>query len=146
MYKFRTLLLIVLLGCCNLTLQAQEFSKEQLKRWKQHPDWISMMDDSTANYFTVVTAFNTFWEHHEMPVEEDQILRGSRDEKETRGFLRKLFKGSEKKEREMRHRYAFAVKKYRHWLIMVEPYVQPDGTILSKTQQLELWKMQRTAN
>ena len=146
MPKFRITLLSVFLICFAISVQAQEFSKEQLKRWKLNADWIAMMDDSTANYFEVVTAFNTFWEHHEMPVEEDQILRGSKDEKESRGFLRKLFKGNEKKEREMRHRYAFAVKKYRHWLIMVEPYVQQDGTILSKTQQLELWKSQRTNN
>lgn len=143
MPKFRITLLSVFLICFSISVQAQEFSKEQLKRWKLNADWIALMDDSTANYFAVVTAFNTFWEHHEMPVEEDQILRGSKDEKETRGFLRKLFRGSEKKEREMRHRYAFAVKKYRHWLILVEPYVQPDGTILTKMQQLDLWKTQR---
>ena len=143
MPKFRITLLSVFLICFSISVQAQEFSKEQLKRWKLNADWIALMDDSTANYFAVVTAFNTFWEHHEMPVEEDQILRGSKDEKETRGFLRKLFRGSEKKEREMRHRYAFAVKKYRHWLILVEPYVQPDGTILTKMQQHDLWKTQR---
>jgi hypothetical protein len=124
-------------------LNAQQFSESQLKIWKESPEWIAMMDQPDANYFAVVAAFDAFWSEHELPVEEDQVLGASREKKEEGSFIKRLFRGKEKKERAMRHRYAFQVKKYRHWVITVEPYVQDDGSIMSKEKQLELWKNQR---
>lgn len=133
-------------------LSAQDFSDKQLKQWASEPVWITMMDDPNANYFETVAAFETFWKYHELPVEEDQILGAPREEigkvespceKRKRIRKEKRMAKEEKEEAVIRHQYAFAVKKYRHWKILVEPYVQPDGKILSKEEQLLLHQQQR---
>jgi hypothetical protein len=36
------------------------------------------------------------------------------------------------------------IMRYNAFLADNYPYVQPDGSILSKQQQLEIWKAQRT--
>jgi len=133
-------------------VNAQNFTDQQLKQWSKEPVWIQMIDDPNANYFETVAAYEAFWKNREMPVEEDQILRMKREDrdkvesrKEKRQRERKE-KRMEKEEREdelMRHKYAFAVKKYNHWKLTVEPYVQSDGRILSKEEQLKLHLDQR---
>lgn len=136
--------------CYNVS--AQEFSEKQIRQWTKDPVWIQMMDDPNANYFETVAAFETFWKNRELPVEEDQILSMKREDrdkiesrKEKRRRLReeKRMAKEEKEEAEIRHKYAFAVKKYNHWKLTVEPYVQPDGRILSKEEQLKLHDQQR---
>ena len=153
MYKkiiFQVSLLFSLL-VCKYTY-AQEFSEKQIKQWEKNPDWITMMEDENANYFETIAAYEAFWKNHEMPVEEDQILRAPRDQKEkveSRSEIRKRKREERKMEKEeqeeavLRHKYAFAVKKFKHWKITVEPYVQPDGRILSKAEQLKLHEQQR---
>jgi hypothetical protein len=130
----------------------QDFSSRQLREWSRNPVWVGMMDDPTANYFEVVAAYEAFWKDREMPVEEDQILRVPREKRDHEYTRRELHQRArkerkmEKEEREaaiIRHQFTFDVKRYKHWKLTVEPYVQPDGRILSKEEQLELHKTQR---
>ncbi len=133
-------------------LVAQEFSEKQLREWSKNPAWIEMMDDPNANYFETVAAFDAFWKDRELPTEEDQILGASREDREhveTASERRKRKRAEKKMDKEekeaavIRHKYAFAVKKYKHWKIVVDPYVQPDGRILTKEEQLKLHEQQR---
>lgn len=130
----------------------QDVTSRQLREWSRTPVWISMMDDPNANYFEVVAAYEAFWKNREMPVEEDQILRMPREKRDHEYTKRELRRRArqerqmEKEEQEaavIRHLYAFDVKRYKHWKLSVEPYVQDDGRILSKEQQLELRVTQR---
>ncbi|MBL0342195.1 MAG: hypothetical protein IPP71_15560 [Bacteroidetes bacterium] len=131
---------------------AQDFSEKQIKQWSKEPVWVQMIDDPNTNYFETTAAFDAFWKNRELPVEEDQILgapRAERGKVETAAEKRKRIRKErlmEKEEKEaalIRHQYAFAVKKYRHWKLLSEPYVQPNGKILSKEEQLQLHQQQR---
>lgn len=119
------------------TLPAQNtFTDKSLRKY---PHWITLMDDTLANYYDVVHAFDLYWEEHEMPFEEDQIV-GMKDanEKERREpsrWLRKLFtsrRGPDETE------MAFALKRYRYWKVMSEPWVQDDGTLLTPYQRRQI--------
>ncbi|HEX5000968.1 MAG TPA: hypothetical protein VFW78_00595 [Bacteroidia bacterium] len=124
----------------------QSFSAKQLQEWENSPEWIPMMDDTAANYFEVVAAFEAFWKNREMPVEEDDVLGAERAEREDEGFLKRLFRSeakAERKQRAIRSNYAFEVKKYNHWKLMVAPWVQEDGTILKPAQQQAIWNTVR---
>ena len=133
-------------------LLAQEFSDKQLREWSKNPVWIEMMDNPNANYFETVAAFDAFWKNKELPEEENKILGASREDREhveTKSECRRRKRAEKKMDKEekeaavLRHKYAFAVKKYEHWKIVVDPYVQPDGRILTKEEQLKLHEQQR---
>ena len=133
-------------------LFAQEFSEKQLREWSKNPVWIEMMDNPNANYFETVAAFEAFWKNRELPEEENKILGASREDREhveTPAEHRKRKRAEKKMDKEekeaavLRHKYAFAVKKYHHWKLVVDPYIQPDGRILTKEEQLKLHDQQR---
>ncbi len=136
----------------SMHASAQSFSNKQLREWSRNPEWVKMLDDPNANYFEVIAAYEAFWKDRKMPVEEDQILSMPRDERErtySKSEMRKRKRQErdmEKEEREeavIRHQFAFDVKRYKHWKLTVEPYVQSDGSILSKEEQLNLHQTQR---
>ena len=85
-------------------LSAQNFSDKQIREWEKHPHWISMMEDTTANYFAVTAAFDAFWKDREMPVEEDEVLGADRSEREDEGFLKSIFRSKKKEARREKDR------------------------------------------
>lgn len=109
------------------------------KALKKHPHWITMMDDTLANYNDVIRAFDLYWEEHEMPFEEDQIV-GMKDadeneRKDPSGWLRRLF--SFRREPDQTE-IAYALKRFRYWKLMSEPWVQEDGTIFTPFQRRQI--------
>ena len=44
------------------------------------------------------------------------------------------------REKELYKKYGLECKKFEHWKLQVKPYVQADGHILSKEEQLKLWE------
>jgi hypothetical protein len=143
----RTLFLAVLFAfLASPSLQAQQFSEKQIREWEKKPLWIAMLDDSTANYFEVVAAFETFWKDREMPVEEKEVLGAGRDDRGDSGFLKRLFRSGEKearKEKAMRSNYQFEVKRYKHWKLLVQPWIQEDGSIVPPSEQKAIWRNAR---
>jgi hypothetical protein len=112
------------------------------KDYTTHPYWIEMMDDSTVNYFEAVKAYDEFWANRKKPREEDEII----GEKRKKSLWDRIFSTRAEKEEAEANKYKFLCKKFEHWKFVVQPYVQPDGRILSTDEQLELWKKQRTGN
>lgn len=110
--------------------------------YRQYPHWIAMVDDTTANSFEAEKAFTLFWEKRIMPLEEKDIL-GVPNEKERKTFLEKLFKSRAEKQREESEKYAFDVKKFRHWQLLMKPYVQDDGRILTPSERLQTWEQHK---
>lgn len=141
---FRFIFLLLCVTVTTITAgYSQQFTDSQLREWEKHPHWITMMDDSTANYFAVTAAFDAFWKDREMPVEEDEVLGADRSEREDEGFLKRIFRSKEKearKEKAMRSKYQFEVKKYKHWKLLVQPWIQEDGSILYPSQQEAILK------
>lgn len=109
------------------------------KEYRKYPYWIKMMEDTTSNYFEVQKSFDLYWLDKEKPKEEDEIIgmagAEEKDYDNKAGWLKKLFyKRKSITETEM----AFSIKKYRHWQLMTEPWVQDDGSILYPSQRKKI--------
>jgi hypothetical protein len=106
--------------------------------YKKNPAWITMMDDTTANYYETLKAFNLFWDGKEFPLEEEEVLGDKKhgEEKKERGFFGRLFS----RKQDDAKKYAFEYKKFKHWQKTTEPFILEDGTILPPSKRLEIWK------
>ncbi|MBS0027817.1 hypothetical protein ACTJJ0_04065 [Chitinophaga sp. 22321] len=135
LWRYALLMILLLSGIAS---SAQQHARQSTKA----PDWIAMMDDPNVNFFVIEKSFNDYWRGKELPVEEDEILDVKNNSERKRGFLG-LFRRKESAERKETEKYAFAYKKYQWWRRQVLPYVQPDGTILSKDQQIRIWQQQK---
>ncbi|MDF2455167.1 MAG: hypothetical protein K0R51_1160 [Cytophagaceae bacterium] len=138
----KTLFLGLLLFAC-LTARAQDQSSDDKtkKYYTNNPVWTQMMKDPNVNFFEVNKAFEIYWEDREKPELEREGGEEKEEEKE-RSLFSRLIK-SDKKEEAERNEYAFAYKQYIKWRIEVEPFVQPDGRILSAEEQHEVWEKSR---
>jgi len=128
---------LFLLSC---SAWAQNLDKKTQKYYANNPVWIEMMKNPNVNFFEVNAAFEAYWANREKPELENE--EGEEHKEEERSFLSKMFK-SEKEEQAERNEYAFAYKQYLKWRIEVEPFVQPDGRILSAEEQHEVWQKSR---
>ena len=139
-YQMR-FLLIMLLGCF---ISIKGYGQTANLNYAKHPYWITMMDDSTANYFEAQKAYDTFWKGKVIPLEEEETLgmKGAvaNEEKEKGSWLERLFRRD--KDRKYEH-YRLDCKRFEHWKMMMLPFVQEDGSILYPQQQLKLWKEAR---
>ena len=135
------LLTIVILLAFFPDIKAQTLSTAD---YSKHPYWIEMMDDTLANYFEAVKAYETFWKNRIEPKEERDVIgmRGAdeKEKKEKQSWLSKLFKGDKEKEGQQ---YAFECKRFERWKIQSEPWVQPDGRILYPHERLKLYEKAR---
>jgi hypothetical protein len=139
----KTIVIAMCLVSSCLALKAQQKTNMQKLNYHKHPYWIQMVADSSVNYFEAVKAFGEFWKKRKVPVENDAIIDGKSPQEEKWTTLRKLLHHKEYKDEKTAEQYSFEYKRFKHWQIMVEPFVQPDGRILSADEQLEIWKHQR---
>lgn len=117
--------------------KAQQTAQYTAKDYARTPVWIAMINDTTANYFEVEQAFNTYFQHHELPGDEDDII-GSHEAREKIPSKRK------QKKIQADDRMRMDVKRYQIWHMRMKPYVQPDGRILYPSERLQLWREQQT--
>jgi alpha-galactosidase/6-phospho-beta-glucosidase family protein len=103
------------------------------KDYARKPLWIEMIKDTAANYFEVEKAFNQYFKHHEKP-------EGENEEIGEHAARKKHVSKREQKKIQKENHMRMEIKKYEHWRMMMLPYVQPDGSILSPTQRIEMWK------
>jgi hypothetical protein len=120
------------------TLPSTDTSKFALYRIT--PVWKDMIDDTSANFFEVQKAFALFWNAKELPEEEEEVIGEKGRLKNT--FINRIFNGRELKEQQLRESLTFDYKRYRRWLMKTEPYVKDDGSIMTPTERLQLWKNQ----
>ncbi len=79
-----------------------------------------MMDDTNANYFNTVKAFNDYWKNREKPcTEEEKFEKGTKS----------VNSGSKN------IAFSFEYKKFCRWQLEIKPYVQQDGHILYPYQR-----------
>jgi len=127
----------LLLFAGSFQVHAQKTYSE--KSYLKNPHWIEMMEDTLANYNEIQKAFGLYFEKHELPKEEDEIIgMRSADEEEKKSkesWLKRVFSKSRSMDE---NELAFAVKKYKHWLLMTEPWVQVDGRILYPNERKKI--------
>lgn len=129
-----------------LTLSAAMLYAQQIilpkpdNHYRKNAEWVQMMADPSANYYHTVRAFELYFEQHSKPLDRDDVLSEEfTAEREQRNFIKKLFS----REREMPIELKEAYKRFRFWRRETEPWVQPDGSILSKEEQLKIWQQER---
>ncbi|MGP8217300.1 MAG: hypothetical protein ACLQQ4_17160 [Bacteroidia bacterium] len=115
--KLTLLCLIIFLTGFLGNVSAQ---KSEVKNLAAYPYWIQMMDDSTTNYFEAMKAFDNYWKGREQPHGEGEEFADS------------------VKTMEKNIPYTFEYMRFKNWQILVQPYVQDDGSILYPYQQLQL--------
>lgn len=132
----------VLLVALLLTTFSAGAQQNARSSQKPAPEWIKMMDDPNVNFFVIEKSFNDYWKGKELPVEEDEVLDVKNNSERKRRFLG-LFRRKESEAKKEGEQYAFEYKKYQWWRRQMLPYVQPDGTILNKDQQIQIWRQQK---
>lgn len=130
---------ILLLPVCFLTAIASfaQNNKHTEKDYIKYPLWISMMQDTLANYFEVEKAYTLYWQHHEKPVSEDEF-EGKRDKDKGEENGKVTLEEIRKK-----NNMAVALKAYKLWHMQMLPFVQDDGRILTPTEQIAAWRYQQ---
>ncbi|WP_165836345.1 hypothetical protein [Taibaiella soli] len=131
--------LFLLAISCAITFQLSAQQKNSEKEYAHKPLWIGMMDDTTANFFEVEKAYNTYWAHHEKPEGEDDVI-GEHKEREKIPSKRKQKKIWSENDLRM------AVKKYERWHESTLPWVRDDGRILTPNERLAIWKAQQNTS
>ena len=48
-----------------------------------------------------------------------------------------------RKEKELYQKYGLECKKFEHWKMQVQHYVQPNGQIITKDEQLKMWEAEK---
>jgi hypothetical protein len=103
------------------------------REYAREPKWISMITDTSVNYFEAEKAFRIYFEHHDKPAGEEESIGGTpdNDRKLNRRRIRAI---------EANNRMRMEVKKYERWHDKMRPFVQSDGAIMTPSQRLEIWR------
>jgi len=131
-------LLLVCFGAISIAATAQtDVNKEKL--YAKQPLWIDMMEDEKSNFFEVEKAYKIYWEHHEEPEGEHDVI-GEYQEREKIPSRRK------QRKIEAESKMRMAIKKYNWWHEQTLPYVQGDGRILTSEERLKIWEAHKKQN
>ena len=125
----KSLKILLLLCCLPIILFAQD---KTTKRYAQEPLWIEMLDDTLANYFEVEKAFETYWNNHEKPETEHDVIGEYKEREAGRVSRRK------QRRIEAENNMRIAIRKYEVWHELIIPYVQSDGRIMYPSERLKL--------
>jgi hypothetical protein len=110
------------------------FAQNDKSKNGNNPDWYAMMQDPKVNYHKAVQAYKDYWKGKKMPPNKEQ-----RETEEYKNFFRGM-KGNAREEYE---RIFLLNKEFKNWMQETEPWVQPDGSILSQEERLALLRKQQ---
>ena len=103
--------------------------KDSTPDYASYPYWITMMDDTAANYFTVCKAFYAFWEGKIKPVREDNEAHNIFSEGDR-----------EDKEEILPSEYTYEYKRFKFWERYYKDLHDENGIILSPERIIEEWR------
>lgn len=135
--------IIILLILNNKSL-GQEIKYNPID-FKEKPLWINMMEDSTANYYIAIQAYNEYWKDRLKPMEEEDMISeimSKKEEKEREKNERKIAKLKPEQRNEF-DRMKYETKRFENWKKEVLPFVQEDGRILTINERIEIWNKQQ---
>ena len=106
------------------------------------PAWYTMIKDPEVNFFKAVEAYETYWQGKKIPPMEEYVY-----EQENKVDYSKMTR----QEKEQFERIFMMNRKFVMWRIDAEPWVQPDGHVLTQEerqviierQQKELQELER---
>ncbi len=128
---------LTLFCLCIAQLGMAQKKQYSQKDYAREPVWINMIRDTSVNFFEAEKAFNTYFENHELPGGENEVI----------GEHAKTTKQPSKREQrkmQQENHMRMDVKKYKHWHDMMLPYVQADGHILTPSERLQIHAGQKT--
>ncbi|MEN9609222.1 MAG: hypothetical protein RLZZ628_36 [Bacteroidota bacterium] len=122
--QFKTVLTLCLLffGC----IASAQSSKD--------PVWHTMIQDPNVNYYQAKRAYDDYWKGKMPPPNKD---------KRHSEAYQAYFKGLTKKEKIEYDRVCWMSKTFRDWMVTNAAWVQPDGHILSPTEQTAILTRQQ---
>jgi hypothetical protein len=137
------LLVFLIFLCSNCALRAQNIKTNYSNReMRRQPLWISLMKDSTTNYYETIRAFREFWKDRVLPKEPfdegfDQFERevGLITEQETEKEREREERNASAKKRAESNFYAADVRAFKGWLQDIKPWVRADGSILTLSER-----------
>lgn len=133
MERIKLLFVFVLL----ISLTKGVFSQGSKCNYAKDPCWIAMMDNPNVNYFEAQKAFDEFWKARGgEPFVSENVEEKKRYDEQKRS-------AKQKKEQAEKQKYVVEYRRFKQWQKNVEPYVQPDGTILSEKRREEIYENQR---
>lgn len=145
---------------CTLMLaahicQAQNPSPSE-RTMRKKPVWISMMNDTTANFYQTIKAFRLYYKYHHLPEEpaeyekndEFEKMIGLQDDKD--GEPSETAAEREEKKERLRnnpepYRYATEVKAFRGWYFNNRTWLRGNGTIIGPIERLQIVAQQQEA-
>jgi hypothetical protein len=134
--------LLIATGICIYAVST--FAQPAYKKsdYKDHPVWIRMMNDTSANFNETVKAFREYFKDRALPKEANEIEGQDSFEKEVGLDLQENGEKSEKeREREMKKtkpgelNYASEVRAFKGWFYGVQPWVRADGSIIGPAER-----------
>jgi len=106
--------------------------------YREHPVWIQYMEQDGGNYEEALHAFNLFWDQRQRPsVENDLFEAEAESDSKADSILHLSTLPSDVQP------YVEAYRKFLYWQQKIKPYVQEDGRILTKAEQLQQWRNSR---
>jgi hypothetical protein len=132
--KIKYLLLACIFMAATANAQLYHYTQSD---YAARPVWVEMIKDTSINFFEAEKAFQTYFQHHEQPGGEHDVIgeRGAKGKRPSKRMQRKMLADDQMR---------MEVKKYERWNDKVLPFVQSDGSILTPTQRLKLWNDQRS--
>ncbi len=133
---------VLLLTTVFVAAQAQETpqkkkskptSADTVKEYKTFPYWITMMDDTAANYFEVCKAFYAYWEGKIKPVREDNEAHNIFSD------------GEEDSEEILPSEYTYEYKRFKFWERYYRDLHDENGIIFSADRIIEEWRKKTEA-
>lgn len=106
------------------------------KDFAKKPYWIQMMDQESANFNEAVRAYDIYWQNNSMPEEEgDRYIEKNTPAKP---LSKKEYKAIREGD-EMR----FQIKRFKHWVLINEPFVKENGFIMTAEERLRVHNKNR---
>ncbi|MBK8847464.1 MAG: hypothetical protein IPO27_13315 [Bacteroidetes bacterium] len=137
MIKFLSLSLFLMLT------YALSFSQTYTdKEMRSKPLWIEMMNDTNANFYETVKAFDQYWEKREHPIEEEELI-GEKKKSERQSKIARLF-ARNRRLNDSQH-LAFEYKKFGWWRINNDGWAKPDGTLYTPEERKVMFQKERGA-
>jgi len=113
--------------------------------YKKKPEWIRMMNDTSANYYETVKAFRLFFKDRVLPKEANEMEGRDSFEKEV-GLEGENEKNEKERKRELKKKkqnpaepdYSAEVRAFKGWFYSTKPWVREDGSIIGPAERQQI--------
>lgn len=117
-------------------------SRHSKNYYKNHPAWISMMNDTSENYYETVKAFREYFKERALPEEPNEVEGGDSFEREI-GLKHENENAKRERESERESKlknakepdYSAEVRAFKGWFHSNQPWVRSDGSMIGPKER-----------